>query len=210
MSREEITEIVRSLICQQFVGDSDVVYGRTRDVSVVVPGSGALVSRLTGLLARNAEIVLEGRHREYLEGINEVIPIPVASIAENYERTLSVLEQTESQPDVVLSLLVAEVLTQKRVGIFQVFMVSIENYAKARTPFPERVREVISSLYSTNDPNVSLLYNLSFLTHVAEHLEDDVVARLARGKSHFHFNQLVASILRGVEQLEGADADAHA
>ncbi|MHA1733040.1 MAG: hypothetical protein ACTSU5_13920 [Promethearchaeota archaeon] len=200
---EDHLDTLSYLIRQQFMGESDIVYGRTREVSTRVPGSGDLVNKLINILYEPLELLLSGFPDQYLERVNSEFPFNTDRVLKKYYKSKTLLDNSECTDVIIITLIVSEIISSVRTNVFQEFMDEVEVRAKKRLSSAEQykyVPETIGKMYSKNNDHISLLYNLTFLLYLGDQYSDREVAMVVLKEILERMDLLVGEIVQEIEK----------
>lgn len=170
----EIPKLIQTLINQQFYEGSDVISGRSKEVSVKISGSGRVINKL---YTKMVSILPHFHHKDYFRYVKEfnkqILPIDVDGV---YTRFRNAYDNAgaieEPDPFLIASMIFSEILQNCREKIFNAFLdemkneiIMVKSFLLCKTPL---IKESLQRLFSHNDKDISLTYNLVFLLKLAE------------------------------------------
>jgi len=181
-------DVVKFLLFQQFYYGNDVVYGRTREISEQINGSGRVIERFLQILLDKLYLIKSKRYKEYLEKFSEEfhhfnIDYVYNSFLEEYNN----LVDNEKNTKIVISILVGKLIQTLREQCFneilhEIRIILIEKMARLKNRSQElksSLEEVVEAkidrlhqLFALNSKEISLIYNLVFLKFISFKLEE--------------------------------------
>jgi hypothetical protein len=197
MSELTDCEVMKYLLFQQFYYGNDQIFGRTREISETIPGCGAVIEQLYGVLEKNIQLIRERKFREYLEKFAEAIyPINIDIIFEKIIEELDNVTHEQQTPQIITSVCISGLLMNVRKGCFEeatneIRIILIEKMTKFNRTvlankkiqisedFIELKMDNLKKLFSLNDPSIGMIYNLCFLKTIAFKFMDKRVHRHA-------------------------------
>lgn len=179
----EIEKLIKTLINQQFHDGNETIYGRTKEVSVKIPRSGLAINKLYAKMLSILSYFNEKNYLKYVKEFNEsVLPIDADRVYTKFRNTYdNAAALEEPEPFLIASMLFSEILENCREKVFNKFLDEIRNeiIESKKNPIndPTVINEKLKSLYSRNDKDISLTYNLVFLKMLADSFEFEDVAK---------------------------------
>ena len=155
-------DIVRYLLYQQFYYGDDLIWGRTKDLSVLIPGAELTINAFYDLITKKIDILEEYRVRDYLAWFNQaIIPINTEKIMETYDQQIAILEG-EDRRNFLLMCVVGGCLSEIHTNCFQYSIKDlIKNVNQKLGPNNqerEKLNDKIHRMYSLGNPRIGLLY----------------------------------------------------
>lgn len=181
-------EVIKYLLFQQFYYGDDVIYGRTRDISEYINGSGHVIESFLKMLTKDIQLIRDKKYQEYLQNFaNEAYIFNCEAVYNRFMNTCKNLNQ-ELSSQLVTSFLISELLMEIRKDCFdetlnEIRIILIDNITKLnkkrniREDFDlesiiNQKMEKMRHLYSINSNDIGMIYNLSFLKMIAFKIED--------------------------------------
>ncbi|MFX1373906.1 MAG: hypothetical protein ACFFCE_18820, partial [Promethearchaeota archaeon] len=174
-------DMVRYLLYQQFYYGDDRIYGRTKDRSEHIKGAGKAIELFYSLISKMINLIDEGQIRQYLEFFNESIhKIPIDSILNKYREYKDAIG-SELDRKIVLNVIIGDCLTEIQTKSFNTTIAHIIDFImKMRSLKPEQeseVRRKIESLYGKSDPNIGMIYSLSFMEFISKKIHNNYIEK---------------------------------
>ena len=179
-------EVVKFLLFQQFYyGITDVIYGRTQEISVKIDGSGAVIENFYEFLVKDISLIRNGMYKEYLQKFNDrFIKLDVEDILTQFNKNYYNIDESQRSSQIITSILFSELLMSIRKSCFDELVneikikliVKLTDSNKKIKPkdridisedFIQEKMKKLSKLYSLSDKNIGIIYNLSFLKTLA-------------------------------------------
>jgi hypothetical protein len=179
---QEINEIVRTLLFQQFYHGGDEIVGRAKDISVIIPGVGEMLAQfLNHIVKITVRMFIEDIPRFLLIFQNEIFMIDSNRILEQYNANQAILGH-EMNPMLQINFLLGEALLEMHKKSFERIEMQVEQKAVRSIVqnytyeyVQEKIMSIIHSfrdklkdLYGKNDKHVSMLYSLAYLLRIAQ------------------------------------------
>ncbi len=193
-------DIVRYLLYQQFYYGEDRIYGRTKDRSEYIDGAGKAIETFYLLITKHLNMIDEGYPHQYLEFFNKSVhKIPTEAIMNKYRDYKDNLGLDMSR-QMTLTVIIGECLSKIQKTSFEASIIKlIEFVIEKRSLKPEQgtdIKEKIKSLYGISNPNIGMIYSLSFMKFIAKTIHHKDIEE----KCNQLLNKYYGSIL---EVLEG-------
>ena len=168
-------DIIRYLLYQQFYYGEDLIYGRTKDRSEHVNDSGKAIESFYSLINKNSHFIEEGRPRKYLEYFNSNIhEIPIDAILLKYQEYKQTMEG-DMERHMALTIVVGDCLTEIHLKCFEASIDQLIDYIMEKQAIiPEyrpELTEKIKLLYGQSNPNIGMVYGLSFMKFIGQKME---------------------------------------
>lgn len=183
--QKELTEgeIIKFLLFQQFYYGSDLIYGRTREISEEINGSGPTIETFYERLIEDIDLIREKKYKEYLGAVNQnLFPIDVEGIYTVFRKSYENIKGHITK-QLATSLLVGELLMSIRRQCFddslsEIKIYLIDHISSNYTDTSDHRIEVIedyidermqklNQLFALNSGDIGMIYNLSFLKFIA-------------------------------------------
>jgi hypothetical protein len=179
-------ELIRFLLDQQFYYGNDFIIGRNKDISCFIEGSGATIERFYGNLIENIEDIRSGQYNEYLEKFYiTVYPIDTKFIFDKINVKFNLLEREQLTPEIIASILIGELLMYIKKICFEDALIELkvilieliqkhnknqidpENRIELTEEYIESKMKRLKKLFSLNNGEIGMIYNLAFLQSIA-------------------------------------------
>lgn len=179
-------DLIRLLLYQQFFYGDDTITGRTRDYTCNIEGSGATIEIFYGYLIENVDDIRNKQYYEYLKKFNnDYFSFDLEKVYSNIENKFDLLEDYQLTPTIIASILIGELLMSLKKNCFKnalnelkvILSEKIQKYNKGLENKIDRIElteELINSkmeklkrLFSLNNGEIGMIYNLSFLKTLA-------------------------------------------
>ncbi|MFW9988390.1 MAG: hypothetical protein ACFFC3_07030 [Candidatus Odinarchaeota archaeon] len=172
-------DVVRYLLYQQFYYGDDRIYGRTKDRSEYIKGAGKAIENFYSLITEMISLIEEGKIRQYLELFNEHIhKIPIDAILNKFREYKDAMG-SELDHKITLNVIVGDCLSEIQKTSFNDTITNlIEFIIKKKSLKPEqrlKVKKKIESLYGKSDPNIGMIYSLSFMDFISKKINDKYI-----------------------------------
>jgi hypothetical protein len=177
-------DMVRYLLYQQFYYGDDKIYNRTKDLYEYIPGAEKAIDNFYNLIIKPIKYLDTGQITEYLEYFHQfVYPIHIQKIKEKYNKNREILGKGMNQ-SVILTIIVGESLLELHQHCFDA---AIANFIKSliinikdsdprkKKEYKKKIQSKLRTLYTRGDPEVGMIYSLSFLQFLAEKVESSLV-----------------------------------
>lgn len=191
-------DIVRYLIYQQFYYGDDIIYGRTKDRSEHIEGAGKAIDDFYELITDNIDLIDSNNHRQYLESYNKNIhAIDINLIMEkylNYKETLG----EDMERKMTLSVIFGECLEQTQSMSFETSILALIDFILEKRDLSfeneKDIKKSIKALYGKNNPNIGMIYSLSFMKFIAKTIKNKVIEKKSEELLQKHY-QIIELIL---------------
>ncbi|MFX1289270.1 MAG: hypothetical protein ACFFFY_12010 [Promethearchaeota archaeon] len=190
-----------NLIKQQFYkSGSDTIIGRTPEVSIKIKNSGQIIKRYENLFNQNIHFFLEGEYMKFFAPFKRIKGVDENHLREIYQDVqikLAAMHGTDFDTVIMYTILVSSLTTSIREIHFnksiQEIIVRVRKRASSITV--KQVEKELEKLFMRNDKNVSILYNISYLTALAESFNFMKTVRMCKIQRSKHINHIANSIL---------------
>lgn len=209
------TEIIKFLLFQQFYYGSDLIYGRTREISEEIDGSGPTIEIFYKKLVRNIDMIRNKDYKGYLRKFNEdLFPIDINAIFDSFMRSYRNI-QGHVTLQLATSLLVGELLMSikrqcfdealSEIKIFLIDYIS-SNYKDFSDSRIELIEDYIdermqklNQLFALNSGDIGMIYNLSFLKFIAFKLDELKVYKITKKILKKYMEKVVHLLLEEIK-----------
>jgi hypothetical protein len=190
-----------NLIKQQFYkSGSDTIIGRTPEVSIKIKNSGQIVNKFENMLNQNINFFLKGDYMKFFSPFKKIKGVDENHISEIYQDIqikLAAMHGTDFDTVLMYTIVVSSLTTSIREIQFNESVQEIIKKArkKASSLSVKQIKKELEKLFMRNDKNVSILYNISYLTALAECFNFLKTARTCKIQRSKYINLIVNSIL---------------
>jgi hypothetical protein len=201
MIMNQLLNATDNLIEQQFkIPGRDIIIGRTPEVSVKISKSGQVVKKFKDLFNSNLQLFIDGEYLQFLKLFKKIKGVDENYINEIYQDLELKFEHLRDTENINIIVLYAIVLNSLISSIRDL------NFAETIREIKKRVKNRISTndiqtqkkldkLFMTNDDNVSILYNISYLDTLAESFNYRKVAHICKIQKSKFINRIVNLIV---------------
>ncbi len=201
MIMNQLLEATDNLINQQFYkAKSDIIIGRTPEVSLKISNSGQIIRKFKDLFNQNLHLFLEGKYLKFLNLFKKIKGMDENYIREIYQDLqlkFETLRDAENINTVILySLVLNSLISSIRDINFGESIKEIKHRIKNKSRISDnKIQEELDKLFMKNDDNVSILYNISYLDTLAESFNYKKVAHICKIQKGKYINRIVNLIL---------------
>ncbi len=198
----EIEKLIKALINQQFHDGNEIIYGRTKEVSVKIPRSGLAINKLYAKMLSILHYFNEKNYLKYVKEFNEnVLPIDADRVYTKFRNTYdNAAALEEPDPFLIGSMLFSEILESCREKVFNKFLDEMRNeiIESKKNPIndPAIVNEKLKLLYSRNDKDISITYNLVFLKMLADSFDFEDISKRVQGEIKKRKKRIMRKIIK--------------
>ncbi len=198
-------DVVRYLLYQQFYYGDDRIYGRTKDRSEHIKGAGKAIENFYSLITEMINLIDKGKIRQYLEFFNENIHnVPIDAILNKYREYKDAMG-SELDHKITLNVIIGDCLSEIQTKSFNATITSlIEFIMEKKSLKPEKKLEVkkkIESLYGKSDPNIGMIYSLSFMEFISKKIHDKYI----KEKCEKLLKKYSKQVLKAIEKIKFLD-----
>ncbi|MHA1636499.1 MAG: hypothetical protein ACTSUB_00645 [Candidatus Thorarchaeota archaeon] len=158
--------MAKYLVHQQFYDeDEDTIVSRDKQIRVSIPGAKEVVASFVEELLDGIDLIPRKKYGIYLLKRAETLPIDADKIESEFLNTISQLDESGKSDIIITNFLIGAIRTALQKAEFEkcIVEVKIQLEKKMGTETNDRIQDRLEYLYSTSDPTVSLLHNLSLL-----------------------------------------------
>jgi len=190
-----------NLIKQQFYkSGSDTIIGRTPEVSIKIKNSGQIIKKYENLFNQNMHLFLEGDYMKFFTPFKRIKGVDENHISEIYQDIqikLAAMHGTDFDTVLMYTIVVSSLTTSIREIQFNesVKEIIVRARKKTKSLSVKQIEKELEKLFMRNDKNVSILYNISYLTALAESFNFMKTTRTCKILRSKHINLIVNSIL---------------
>ncbi len=205
MSKHQLHIATDNLINQQFYkSGSDIIIGRTPEISVKISKSGQVIRKFKDLFNKNIDLFLEGNYFKFLNHFKKIKGLDDNYIHEIYQDLQLKLENLRDTEKISIVVMYAIVLNSLISSIRELNFEQTVKEIKKRTIKKKKViidviQEELDKLFMKNDKNISILYNLSYLDTLAESFNYKKVAHICKIQKSKYINKIVNLILKSYD-----------
>lgn len=190
-----------NLINQQFYkAGTDIIIGRTPEVSLKIRKSGQIIKKFKDLFNQNLQLFLDGKYLKFLNLFKKIKGMDENYIREIYQdlqlkfETLGDAENINTV--IIYSLVLNSLISSIRDINFGESIKQIKQRIKNKSRISDnKIQEELDKLFMKNDDNVSILYNISYLDTLAESFNYKKVAHICKIQKSKYINKIVNLIL---------------
>lgn len=190
-----------NLIKQQFYkSGSDTIVGRTPEISIKIRNSGHIVQKYKNLFNQNIQFFLEGDYMKFFSSFMKIKGVDENHIREIYQDIqikLAAMHGTDFDTVLMYTIVVSSLTTSIREIQFndsvQEIIARVRKEASSLSV--RQIKKELEKLFMRNDKNVSILYNISYLTALAESFNFGKTTRTCKIQRSKFINLIVNSIL---------------
>jgi hypothetical protein len=204
MRMQQLYSATNNLINQQFYkSGTDVIIGRTPEVSVKISNSGQVIRKFKDLFFNNLELFIEGEYFKFLNHFKKIKGLDDNYIHEIYQDLQLKFENLKDAGNINIVVMYAIVLNSLISSIrdlnFDKTLKEIKKRILRKKKISRRViEEELNKLFMKNDDNVSILYNLSYLNTLAESFNYNKVAHICKIQKSKYMNRIVNLIIDSI------------
>jgi len=198
---ERLYSATDNLINQQFYKEkSDIIIGRTPEISLKISNSGQIIRKFKDLFNENLHLFLEGKYLEFLKLFKRIKGMDENYIREIYQELqlkFETLEEAENINSVIVySLVLNSLISSIRDINFGESIREIKRRVLKKSSIHEnKIQEELDKLFMRNDNNISILYNISYLDTLAESFNYMKVAHICKIQKSKFINRIVKLII---------------
>ena len=191
-----------NLIEQQFyLRGTDMIIGRTPEISMKIKNSGLIVKKFKDLFNDNLIYFLEGRYLTFFKPFTQIKGMDENYIKEIYQEIqikLAALQDTEYDFVLLYTLVLSSLISRIRDIHFNNTIYDIIDRIKDRSKFlkENEINLELEKLFMRNNKFMSLLYNISYLDALADSFHFKKVARTCKIQKSKLINQIVDLITK--------------
>lgn len=197
MIKSQLYEATENLVNQQFkIPNSDIIIGRTPEVSIKISHSGQIIKKFKDIFNDNLHLFLDGKYLQFLKLFKKIKGLDENYINEIYqdlELKFQNLADTENINTIVLYVIVLNsIISSIRDLNFEATIKEVKKRIKQKVSLKEKkIQDEIDKLFMRNDENVSILYNISYLDTLAESFNYRKVAHICKIQKSKYINRIV-------------------
>ena len=198
---ERLYDATDNLIKQQFYkSESDTIVGRTPEISIKIRNSGQIIQRYENLFNQNIRFFLDGDYMKFFLPFMKIKGVDENHIREIYQDIqikLAAMHGTDFDTVLMYTIIVSSLTTSIReIQFNQSVQEIIARVRKeANSLSVKQIKKELEKLFMRNDKNVSILYNISYLTALAESFNFRKTTRTCKIQRSKFINLIVNSIL---------------
>jgi hypothetical protein len=201
MVLERLHSATDNLINQQFYKEkSDIIIGRTPEVSLKISNSGQIIKKFKDLFNQNLNLFLDGKYLEFLNLFKRIKGMDENYIREIYQDLqlkFETLKEAENINTVIVYSLVLNSLISsiRDINFGEAIREVKKRVMKKSNIRRHKIQEELDKLFMRNDNNISILYNISYLDTLAESFNYKKVAHICKIQKSKFINRIVNLIL---------------
>lgn len=203
MIMNQLLEATSNLIDQQFYKDgTDIIIGRTPEVSLKISNSGQIVRKFKDLFNQNLDLFLKGKYLKFLsqfKKIKGVDDILVKEVYQDLQLKFEHLKDTDLghiNTVILYTMILNSLISSIRDLRFEEAIKETKKRIKSKSKISEgKIQEELDKLFMKNNGNISILYNISYLDTLAESFNYNKVARICKIQKSKFINRIVTQIV---------------
>lgn len=204
MIRNQLLTATSNLIEQQFYKNgTDIIIGRTPEVSLKISKSGQIIRKFKDLFNENLHLFLEGKYLKFLNLFKKIKGLDDNYIREIYQDLQLKFETLQDVDNINLVVLYSIVLNSLISSIrdlnFGETIREIKSRVKKKIDISEnKIQDELDKLFMRNDDKISILYNISYLDTLAESFNYKRVAHICKIQKGKYINLIVKLIINSI------------
>ncbi len=204
MIRNQLLTATSNLIEQQFYKNgTDIIIGRTPEVSLKISKSGQIIRKFKDLFNENLHLFLEGKYLKFLNLFKKIKGLDDNYIREIYQDLQLKFETLQDVDNINLVVLYSIVLNSLISSIrdlnFGETIREIKSRVKKKMVISEnKIQDELDKLFMRNDDKISILYNISYLDTLAESFNYKRVAHICKIQKGKYINLIVKLIINSI------------
>ncbi|MFQ5833340.1 MAG: hypothetical protein ACE5H4_11595 [Candidatus Thorarchaeota archaeon] len=196
---DQLELMVKYLVHLQFYSEEeDVIFSRDKKVRIHVPEAGPVVLAFEVYLKQFIYLIREKRYVEYLEKVAEILPIKTTEVEWEFQKNIREIGEEDISDMLVVNFLIGPIRSTIQTREFDVLMERIKREARRRLVEPlidTTIDRRLAHLYSSNDPTVALLYNLTLLRLLASVFGNPESRQVVDDLVQSYSEQLIAKLI---------------
>jgi hypothetical protein len=145
----------------------------------VIAGVSSLLKSFFNEIKSKLPLIYQNKFTEFFQFFEKRYDINLKPIQENLEISLGMVENIKNEGFTMIYIVLTRMLEEFRRNAYEIYGYKIlENIYKDLTSFglPESFKQKLKNLSDQNDPDVVLLYNLSFLSWLSKLFSNQDIA----------------------------------
>ena len=194
-------ETTDNLIKQQFYrSGSDIIIGRTPEISIKIKNSGQIIKKFENLFNDNLHYFLEGQYMNFFKPFMKIKGMDENHISEIYQDIqikLAAMHGTEFDVVLMYTIVVSSLTTSIREIQFNDSIQEVIVRAKKQSANlrKKQIQDELEKLFMRNNENISILYNLSYIDALAESFNYLKTARICKIQKSKCINRIVDRVM---------------
>ena len=196
-----------NLIKQQFYrSGSDIVIGRTPEISIKIKNSGQIIKKYINLFNDNLHYFLEGQYLNFFKPFMKIKGVDtnhISEIDQDIQIKLAAMHGTEFNVVLMYTIVVSSLTTSIREIQFNTSLQEVVGRAKKHSAnlSKKQIQNELEKLFMRNNKNVSILYNLSYIAALAESFNYLKTARICKIQKSKYINRIVDLVMNSNDQI---------
>jgi len=196
-----------NLIKQQFYkSGSDIIIGRTPEVSIKIKNSGQIIKKYKNLFNSNLHYFLEGQYLNFFKPFMKIKGMDenhIREIDQDIQIKLAAMHGTEFNAVLMYTIVVSSLTTSIREIQFNDSIQEIIVRAKKKSTnlSKKQIQDELEKLFMRNNKNISILYNLSYIDALAESFNYLKTARICKIQRSKYINLIVDLVTNSNDQI---------
>ncbi|MHA1349797.1 MAG: hypothetical protein ACTSSC_04260 [Promethearchaeota archaeon] len=175
---------------------SDIIIGRTPEISIKIKNSGQIIKKFENLFNENLQYFLEGQYMNFFKPFAKIKGIDENHIREIYQDIqikLAAMHGTEFDVVLMYTIVVSSLTTSIREIQFNDSLQEIIVKAKKQSAnlSKKQIQDKLEKLFMRNNKDLSILYNLSYIDALAESFNYLKTARICKIQKSKYINRIV-------------------
>jgi hypothetical protein len=166
-----LKDMLENAVYQQLFLGNNRIQGKNPEYTMQFTGSGELLAKFIEKLKESINLVVDQKPTQFIEIFEKTFRVDLSEAKERSEINLMAMGDLTGQEITAIYIVLAKLIEDLREQAYKKWgrLRIEENYEKlVGKKFGDDEAERVQHLSATNDPAISLLYNLSFLALLAE------------------------------------------
>jgi len=185
---------------------SDIIIGRTPEISIKIKNSGQIIKKFKNLFDENLQYFLEGHYMNFFKPFMKIKGMDENHISEIYQDIqikLAAMHGTEFNVVLMYTIVVSSLTTSIREIQFNDSLREIIMKAKKQSTnlSKKQIQDKLEKLFMRNNKDLSILYNLSYIDALAESFNYLKTARICKIQKSKYINHIVDIVTHSNDQI---------
>ncbi|MHA1508813.1 MAG: hypothetical protein ACTSO6_08935 [Promethearchaeota archaeon] len=185
---------------------SDVIVGRTPEISIKIKYSGQIIKKFENLFNENLQYFLEGQYMNFFKPFLKIKGVDENHISEIYQDIqikLAAMHGTEFDLVLMYTIVISSLTTSIREIQFNYSLQEIIMKVKKQSAnlSKKQIQGKLEKLFMRNNENISILYNLSYIAALAESFNYLKTARICKIQRSKYINRIVDLVTNPNDQI---------
>jgi len=202
---KRLFEVTDNLIKQQFyMNGSDIIIGRTPEISIKIKNSGQIIKKFENLFNENLHYFLDGHYMKFFKPFMIIKGMDENHISEIYQDIqikLAAMHGTEFDVVLMYTIVVSSLTANIREIPFNDSLQEVVVRAKNQSAnlSKKQIQNELEKLFMVNDKNLSILSNLSYIDVLAESFNYLNTARICKIQKSKYINRIVDLVMNSID-----------